>query len=522
MREISITLSEGLNKGLRRSSKNPRNSESLIEAYNVKCGIMGLEPFTPLSTDITSPDLAGTRTPQLFNTGIGLFIATEVGVYPVYYDFSVGGIIITSTNLIGGLNWSMADFSKFHHWCDGGVLYMGDPAQATAYVTYTTVVALSYMEGAVLGFPNIIKIGSMGGRLFLICMPYYDTVGAGDPDDFVFYENYRNKVIWSRAGDAGPLTIARMINLLVGNTAGFVDGEMVGYGLLAMPWYGTIECLKQLGKAMMVYGSPDFYVPLTGATYNPSTGGVGAMIQYTDPYPTFGYESISHIGVPRGRPVAGDDNHHVFVDADGVIWHITSDFKKERLGYEEFIKPLLDASNQYIYVSHEPIDDEFYITGGTTGYLLGKTGLTKVYQPVMSTIPASAFPTGDIVRSKQAICRALGTDLSAVICTDVFDFGIRGIKTVTGLELGGYSTGILSAAVDYRYNTNEAFTTSTYKIASRNGTVTPIVSGVDFRIRIKSSTSTDFDLDYVVVRAKLVDKRMVRGIYESKTVKATA
>lgn len=521
MREISITLSEGLNKGLRRDSKNPRNSESLVEAYNVKCGIIGLEPFTPLLTDITSPDLAGTHTPQLFNTGMGLHIATDIGVYPVLDDLTVGpiGDGITSVNVLGWPKWSLADFGGFHYWCDGEILYLGVPG---TYAVYATTVNLPL---GVDGVANIIKVGAFGGRLFINCIPYYDSVGVGDPLDFVFYPLYRNKVLWSRAGDAGATTIARMMNLLTGYTTGFDDTQMIGYGLLAMPWYGTVQCLKKLGKAMMVYGSPDEWAtPGTGlSSISPLKGGIGAMIQYTDPYPTFGYEHVSDIGVPRGRPIDGDDDHHVYVDMDGVVWRITSDFKKERLGYEEFIKPLLDAGNYYIFVSHDPIDDEFYITGVTTGYLLDKGGLTKIYQPVVSVAPVtSSLITGVIARSKQAICRTLGTDLSAVICTDVFDFGIRGIKTITGLEIGGYSTGILSAAVDYRYNTNEAFTTSSYKIASRSGTVTPIVSGVEFRVRVKSSTLTDFDLDYVVVRAKLVDKRMVRGIYESKTVKATA
>jgi hypothetical protein len=546
MREISITLSEGLNKGLRKDSKNPRNSDYLVEAYNVKCGRMGLQPYAPLSADLVTIGAVGKYTPQLFNTGYGTFLATELAVYPVYHDNVVGPAqYIDVVNLLAKyIKWSFVSFGGLtQYWCDGSFLYIGYSSVGSTGSFYTFDGKIhdmsSYGETTIDGYANILTIGGLGGRLFFTCLPWYQPLDLAHPD-VEYSTQYRNIVLWSRAGSADDFArtgkgneLNSMINLLgnwddVAIPGNFTDSDYTGIGLLAMPWYGTIECLKQLGNVMMVYGSPDFkYIPeIDDLGYTdrilPTIGGVGAMIQYTSPYPTFGYKHISDVGVARGRPVAGDENHHIYVDTDGVVWHLTSDLKKERLGYEEFIKPLLNTDYYNIFVSHDPTEDEFYISDGITCYLLGRSGLSRVYQSVKSIVAQSSLPVTSIVRSKQAIFGTNSADLSSVICTDSFDLGIRGIKTITGIEIGGYSTGTLSAAVDYKYNTNEGWTTSTYKTASRNGTVTPIVSGTDFRIRIKSSTSSDFDLDYIIVRAKLVDKRMVRGIYESKTVKATA
>jgi hypothetical protein len=70
----------------------------------------------------------------------------------------------------------------------------------------------------------------------------------------------------------------------------------------------------------------------------------------------------------------------------------------------------------------------------------------------------------------------------------------------------------MSATVDYRYNYGDAFVTGAFKNCNREGIVAPILSGTDFRARIKSTSSANFNLDYVNVLYKVVDKRFIRGI----------
>lgn len=48
MREFEYTFQDGLKVGLRRDKKNPRNNEALTQAYNVRCGPYGVEPYVAL------------------------------------------------------------------------------------------------------------------------------------------------------------------------------------------------------------------------------------------------------------------------------------------------------------------------------------------------------------------------------------------------------------------------------------------------------------------------------------------
>lgn len=103
-----------------------------------------------------------------------------------------------------------------------------------------------------------------------------------------------------------------------------------------------------------------------------------------------------------------------------------------------------------------------------------------------------------------------------LIVTDVFDMGTRGIKTITAIEVGSMSEGT-EVAVDYKYEKKQAFSTSTYKAVYRNGIVFPMVSGVEFRVRVKATSRADFDVSYLGIRWKINDKRAVRGLHPGAT-----
>lgn len=100
----------------------------------------------------------------------------------------------------------------------------------------------------------------------------------------------------------------------------------------------------------------------------------------------------------------------------------------------------------------------------------------------------------------------------AFVVTDITDFGVRGIKTIVAIELGTAGQS-LDVAVDYRYKTTRGFSTSRWKSVNSTGSVVMLVSGIEFRVRVKGDNLNLFDLDYITVRYKYVDKRMLRGVY---------
>jgi len=547
MREFSFPFTEGLNKGLRSNSKNPRNSQYLTEAYNVKMGRAGAEPFVKLSQDIVSPDIEGYATPQLFATSAGNFLATKLGVYAIEHD-----LVISATSLVNGywendsVNWSLADFGQYQIWCDLQYLYYANPYNWSSG-TFTMTGEADYPDGErnATGHIRVVTVAALGGRLFLT--GYVDFYGAGIGPPYLASDyTTLDKVFWSRAGgmnySAVDLSgnyagdIARIIQLFCGVVPISSNAlDKPGAGCVTLPFDGRVAALKPLGNKMMAYvgGSHYGYFAVYDETpiYSGQGGGVAALTQHVSPYPTFGVDTIRAVGVPRGRPVAGDDKRHVFIDSDGVLWTIDASMKLDRLGYEEFFYPRIVENNSYFYLSYDPVNEDYYICArgfqtpplvASRTWILSKSGLSEIHQHVMSVAPMMKMVATPYSRTVQAICRTNGTDLSAYVCTDTLDMGTRAIKTITGLEIGATNSAAMVANVDYKYQTAGAFVTSTPKPVHKNGTVTPMVAGTDFRVRVKSTNFADFDMDYLDIRWKLNDKRLIRGLHESTVSKAVS
>ena len=102
------------------------------------------------------------------------------------------------------------------------------------------------------------------------------------------------------------------------------------------------------------------------------------------------------------------------------------------------------------------------------------------------------------------------------VLTDIFDMGIRGLKTLTAVEVGTVAEDAY-VAIDYRYEQQQAFVTSAYRRLYKNGVATFPVTAVEFRARIRFKNQDDIDLSYILIRWKMSDKRTVRGTYATST-----
>jgi len=275
-------------------------------------------------------------------------------------------------------------------------------------------------------------------------------------------------------------------------------------GMMPMLWrkQGSVYMVKPLGKAIMVYGSC----------------GITAMIkesEYALSYiPVFGRKEIANFGIASAHAVAGDDTMHVFIDEGGTAWQIGEDLVMKELGYQEFFSAMTMAN---IVGSFDSNQKEFYFTDGSNTYLLSQGGLTWIFENPTSL----EFVSGGLIG-----VRGQSADTTFVAVTDTIDFGNRGVKTITGVELGMTWPSALGAtlevAVDYRYNTTSAFTRSAFKAVNANGFVFPIVSAVEFRLVIKASSYIGCSLDYADIRWKQSDKRMIRGTYATATPQTAA
>lgn len=248
----------------------------------------------------------------------------------------------------------------------------------------------------------------------------------------------------------------------------------------------VVRRVLPLGNGVMVYCSDKiFYMPAVSS-----------------PVPTFGITPVMSVGIPSTFCAEGDEKEHVFITTNKEVYRVQEGKAPEYLGYKEYI----GAMSGTIVISVNQHLKDYYISNGSKTHLLSPLGMSEWFQHPTSIVweDVNRRLIGPIVA---------GTDLSAYMATDVFDFGVRSIKVLTLYEIGGTGQ-IMTANANFKYKvTDTAFTASRFKTVSGIGTVVPNVAGVEFKMRVKGADYTKFDLDYLTVRYKYVDKRGIRGAY---------
>ena len=205
----------------------------------------------------------------------------------------------------------------------------------------------------------------------------------------------------------------------------------------------------------------------------------------------------------------GDDTIHFWIDTHDQLWMIGVDYKPQKLGYKEFLEDL----SGIIKLSYCSDRKRLYISDGSAGYVLTEYGLYSTDQYCTSVGTYKGALAGFFKD---------GGDKEVRLTTDTLDFGQRSLKTLETLEFGAnyYNAAgdILQARVDWRsdyQSDRDSFNTLDYAQLSPKGTVSPIVTASEFRIRLKGTTyvASTANIDYIKMRIKLVDKQTVRGMY---------
>ena len=502
MREFSHPLSE-FTKGLRPDVNMPRNSGYATELYNSRCGVAGLEVPPLIVYPISGTPTVNWPLPQLVkindllltSTGLyfiaytaGNFVVSSVGTdYSLTQVYSGAGKAAYNTPYVwnpagSGVQaipprFTIADFGYFQIWCHPALMLKRAMDGDDNYVWSQILIGLN---GSGIS-PSVRCVCNFRGQLIAGMWTYYaDTTGSTTD----------NLVAWSEIGSVNPTT---MFN----RTYSYIDRRTDDGGLVVQPYKrtsgnyrtgstSTVYRVLPLGNGVMVYCSDKIFY----------------MKAVSIPEPTFGIVPVADFGIPSTFCAEGDEHEHLIVDSSKDLWRVKEGPKLERLGYKEFIGVMSGT----IVISKNPNYGDYYISNGSTTYLLSPFGLSKWFQ----------YPTSLVWEdsNKRLIGPiAVASDVSASMASDVHDFGVRSIKTITGMETGG-SGQVLTGNVDYKYKVTDAtFTSSRFKTANNLGVITPLVSGVDFKFRVKGADYTKFDLDYLTIRYKYVDKRMLRGVY---------
>lgn len=277
-------------------------------------------------------------------------------------------------------------------------------------------------------------------------------------------------------------------------------------GFTQLPTPGDVYCLKELGDYLIAYTTTGIFALRHTAI---EIGSTLALITIPE---------LEHVGLLSQGAVNGNKEHHVFIDRSGFLWEIRSDLSVIQHGYREYLNPMIGL-DPMIYFSANPtrLDGygEFYIASLGTNYKLVKQGLLSTTQEFSSAHYIEGATIG--------ICTDFSDAQETEFATDVIDFGNTGIKRIMSINIFGEGLTLgpkrvnFYAAIDYRFTQSQEFTTSSWKKFNPMGAVFFPISGIEFRIRIKSDDYRRTKISRITVNYQEGDRRFKRGLDVSKT-----
>lgn len=515
MREFNATLREPLVKGLRDDPAQRLFSQRLQGASGVITRAAGLQGYIPVIDPFDGGESVTWPFPQLLRLSRVTLLANETSVELVDestdpFGTSILSLVNPTTGGVatipsGGGQWHVADNMPSWYMTNGTtvVFRLGvDRVENQAAVTYA---ATSPFKSCVYGAGRIVMGGltsSFWSSLSALMDAWQGDLPVGVT--LPYNETKGNWVAWSSIG-GGDLpywllyptgytydmaaTAARFLQRMHENSLGWMP----------LGFQGDVVSLHNLGNAVVAFGEDGVEALL------PTTGN-----QLAEMSPTFGKQTLLwRTGAADRGAVGGDKNNLLMVGTDGCLWRFTSDLQKQYLGYAEYMTPLLGNP---ITVSHLENQNWFYI-GGYDGsseraYLLTPEGLSEVPERLTSGFFYEGAMAG--------VPDSFGTD-DALIVTEPIDFSLRAWKKIGWIRLSMYTEHDVDVALDFRFETGDAWTRTPFKAVNRQGDVYMSQSGLEFRIVIRVSDYTDFKLDFIEVGYQADDKRYLRGANADKT-----
>lgn len=456
VREIGYTFDK-FTKGLRLFEGMPKNSDTLVECFNVVPRLEGLVERSSITTEVTGVT-ANHPWPQVFLGAKHWVCCTESKIYTVNSDWTVTQQLDLSVyyNTFPSApkgTWHFADFFDYVVLTNGGVTVVYNPEESRW--EYNDGVKIPTL-GSVLNFNGQI-IGT--GR---------DTV-TGDPKT-IFGETTSNFLLWGGIGEAT-----------------FILDQSNVKGYRPLPWFGEIYKVLQLDQYIVAYGSSGI-----------------AIVKFEGV--TLGIVRTFNFGILSREAVDGETDKHVLIDSGGYLRELTADLKMSQGMYKEFFSTM---SGREVVVTKDRLLGEFYITDGVRGFVKSDQGLGEV----------GVGPT--TLTRWAGVLRGLYTDFSnsyVYMTSESLDFGLVGKKTLDSLQVGLSASVEVQGSIGVKNNYTGSFSYSGWKTLNPNGYVVFPVNGSEFKVRLRASSYVGFKVDYITVNVKLDDKRFRRGLVNADKV----
>ena len=453
MREYELVIDKALKVGLTPYDTVPFNTQVLKECYKFRCGKLGLEKYNPLTNPLPLIEM-------FYNWPFPQVVTGE------RYNFLI-----------------MRD-ALFNH---EDLVYLISPDHSTLTLIFT-------IDELTFGVGTLMEVADFGLYAFMtngVIMIYWDTTlndwheviaspnipmmrtvcnfkgqAVGGNVVSAWYDCDETYYVWSNIGEMN-------FNLGRRNEAGYKRD----------PYGGVIYHTRRLGDSVIGYSSK----------------GITRMSPVQSPAATFGFEELSDIGLINQGAMNGSKDRQVYVGEDCKLRHITARGIEE-LDYERYMRRL-DGT---IIVSYEPSKKDFYISDGATTFLLSGDGMSEVSQH-----PSTVW------RSNNSSYMLPDTEdnASPYLCSEIFDMGYKGQKTISSIETDAHAVEDPEAGVDQTHDLSN-WSIDHYRPINNMGAASNVVSGNAFRFRLRFSDLLDsFRIGYIKARYKMTDLRSLRGVY---------
>ena len=455
MREFELVIDEALKNGLSPEYRLPFNSQFLWECLGFRCGKAGLECHQTLDNPI--PGIIDMYYdwpfPQfLVGERYGILVVRDtVNQEDDVYSVSEDHSILTPVFQVDELT-----FGK------GTLMEMADFGE---YVFMTNGVIMIYWNPALAAWSTYIAATATIPMMRTICNFKGQAVGGNVVS--AWHDCDETYYVWSKIGsmDFTP----------------DMDNEA---GYKRCPYGGTVYHVRRLGDFVVGYSSK----------------GITLMVATNEPAATFGFKEMSNIGLINRGAVNGDDNRHIYVGEDCILREVTKEGVKE-LGYQYYME---DLAEEDIIITYDPHLKDFYISNSTKTFLLSPNGLTEIKQH-----PSAVWRRNN---ETNMLPDTVDSD-SSYLCTEVFDMGYRGQKTVSSIETDAMLALGPEAGVDWA-NDLVSWGMEHYKPINNEGIAAITAAGGMFRFRLRFSTVYEaFRIGYMKIRYKMTDLRGIRGVY---------
>lgn len=460
MREFELVIDEALKKGLSPEFILPTNSQFLYRCLGFRCGKAGIEPHVALENPLPITidmhynwPFPRYITGELYNI---LVVRDLVNHEDAVYALSDDHITVTPVFAVDELTFGVgtlmevADFGEYAMMVNGVIRIYWNIAGAWNVSVATATIPL----------------------MRTICNFKGQAIGGGITS--AWHDCDETFIIWSKIGEMDFTPDLR-------NEAGYRRD----------PFGGNVLHVRRLGDSAIVYSSK----------------GITKMSPVVSPVTTFGFEEMHDIGIINQGALACALDKHVFVGEDyevkivGNVGQLSYRLGVMSLGYSHYIEEL---AGEDIIVSYDPGTGDFYIGNSQKTFLLSSQGMTEVKQH-----PSTVWRRNN----KSYMLPAAEDSNSSYICSEIFDMGYRGQKTIFEMETDAHPVEDIELGVDYS-NDLINWGTEYYKVANNMGIATVIASGNAFRFRARFGTIYDSTrMGYVRARYKMTDLKGIRGVY---------